>query len=315
MNLVLIPDVRTEWLVFAIFKLLRLMNKNRYDIVISSHEPGVDHLLGFVAKIFYDIEWIGDFSDPMVAFYIPKLRRPIDRWIQGLLLSRMDRVLVTTPRLKEDFLAQYPFLAGDRIEVLPQGFDDRFWEETSAPVTHGKKLRLVYTGTFYRGERDPLELFKALGDLESMDVELVVAGRNDELIHDAKRMGLLGDKVIYLGYLKYEDSIRVQREGDVLVYLGNKSPNQVPGKIYEYLGARKPILAIYRNPDDEIRDLVLKFKRGVVTSDDSSKIKEAISILWRMYKKEELHSTFNLSLDDVRQYSWESLSNRLLPEG
>jgi hypothetical protein len=317
MNLVLIPDLRTEWFIFAIFKLFRLMNKKRYELVISSHEPGVDHLLGLVAKRFYNIHWIGDFSDPMLTFYTPKLRKPIDERVQRALLKRMDRVLVTNQRLKEDFLTQYPFLSSERICVLTQGFDDGFWKDKDIDmtVTYKKKLRLVYTGTFYRGERDPLELFKALRDLREIDVEFIIAGRNDEVVSDAKQFGLLGNKVIYLGYLKYEESIRVQHAGDVLVHIGNRSPNQVPGKIYEYMGARKPILAILKNPEDEIKDLVLKLGRGVVTPNESSKIQESISFLWGLYRKEKLYSSFNLSLEDVYQYSWKSLANVLVSMG
>lgn len=312
MNFVLIPDLRTEWLFFAIFKLFHLMNKKHFDIVISSHEPGVDHLLGFVAKTFYSIQWIGDFSDPMFTFYTPKMRKPIDRRVQGALLKRMDRVLVTNRRLKEDFLTQYPFLSRERICLLTQGFDDGFWKDADMGVHDKEKLRLVYTGTFYRNERDPLELFNALRDLNEMDIEFFIAGRNDEVVSDAKRFGLLGNKVKYLGYLRYRDALRVQQEGDVLVYIGNRSSNQVPGKIYEYLGARKPILAILKNPNDEMKDLVLNLKRGIVTSDECSKIKEALSFLWGLYKKEKLYSSFNLSLEDVDQYSWESLSNLLI---
>ena len=157
-----------------------------------------------------------------------------------------------------------------------------------------------------------MELFKALRDLKEMDVEFIIAGRNDEVIGDAKKFGLLGSKVIYLGYLKYEESIRAQYEGDILVHIGNKSSNQVPGKIYEYLGARKPILAILRDPNDEIKDLVLRLERGVVTPNESSKIKEALSLLYELYRKERLYSSFNLSLEDVAQYSWGSLSNLLI---
>jgi hypothetical protein len=312
MNFILIPDLRTEWFLFAVLKLLRLMNKRRYDIVISSHEPGVDHLLGFLAKAFYQFQWIGDFSDPMFTFYTPKLRRPIDKRVQAALLKRMDRVLVTNRRLREDFLTQYPFLTGERVSVLTQGFDNGFWKESDMTVSDKKKLRLVYTGTFYRDERDPLELFKALKDLKGTDVEFVIAGRNDEVIGNAKELGLLGSRVTYLGYLKYAESIRAQYEGDVLVHIGNKSSNQVPGKIYEYLGARKPILAILENPDDEIRDLVLRLERGVVTPNESSKIKEAVSLLYELYKGGKLYSSFNLSLEGVAQYSWRSLSNVLI---
>jgi hypothetical protein len=315
MNLVLIPDLRTEWFPFAIPQLLRLMNKNHYDIVISSHEPGVDHLLGLVAKAVYKTYWIGDFSDPMLTFYTPKVRRPVDKRVQGVLLRKMDRILVTNQRLKENFLAQYPSLRRDRITVLTQGFDYEFWKEKDVTRIYRKKLRLVYTGTFYRGERDPSELFRALGKIQEKDVELIIAGRNDDFVADARRLGLLGNKVTFLGYLRYEDSIRVQNEGDVLVHIGNKSQNQVPGKIYEYLGARKPILAIFKNPDDESKDLILRLGRGVVTPDESSKIENTISFLLDLYQKEKLYSSFNLSLEEVYQYSWSSLSNVLVSAG
>ena len=314
MNFVLIPDLRTEWLPFAMFKLIRILNKKQFDIVISSHEPGVDHLLGFVAKTFYPIQWIGDFSDPMLTFYTPKMRRPIDQRVQGALLKRMDRVLVTNRKLKEDFLTQYPFLSSNRICLLTQGFDDGLWKDAERVVHDKKRLRLVYTGTFYRNERDPLELFKALRDLKEMDVEFLIAGRNDEVVSDAKKFGLLGNKVNYLGYLKYRDSIRVQQEGDVLVHIGNRSSNQVPGKIYEYLGARKPILAILRNPNDEMKDLVLRLKRGVVIPDEAPRIGEAVSFLWELHRQGKLLSSFNLSLEEVDQYSWKSLSNLLINE-
>ena len=313
MNFILIPDLRTEWFLFAVFRLLILMNRKRYDFLISSHEPGVDHFLGYLAKKFHKIYWIGDFSDPMFTFYTFKWRQPIDKRIQGFLLRHMDRILVTNEGLKKDFLTQYPFLSNDRISLLTQGFDDELWKKVDVPHTYSEKLRLVYTGTFYRGERDPSELFKALSEMDEIDIELTIAGRNDEFVTDARKYGLLGNRVNYLGYLKYEESIRIQQEGDVLVHIGNQSRNQVPGKVYEYLGARKPILAILRNPDDEIKDLILRHQRGVVTFDESSKIKEAIYSLWKLFKKGELTSSFNLSLDDVSPYSWRALSNVLTP--
>ena len=297
-------------------ELWRLMRKKRYDLVISSHEPGVDHLLGLVAKVFYQVCWMGDFSDPMVTFYTPRLRRPVDRRVQGALLKRMDSILVTNQRLKEEFLAEYSFLSPDRIRVLTQGFDDEPWKGQQRPRTDRGRLCLVYTGTFYRGIRDPGELFEALRSLsEEIDVELVIAGRNDGFVEDARRLGLLGKRVTFVGYLRYEDSIRIQQGADVLVHLGNLSANQVPGKVYEYLGAGKPILAIFRDPGDEGKELVLKLQRGVVAFDESSKIREAIVSLWDLFQRGRLQSTFRLSLEEVSRYSWGSLSNLLTAAG
>ena len=316
MNLVFIPDLRTEWFFFALPELLRLMKKKRYDLVISSHEPGVDHLLGFVAKALYKVCWMGDFGDPMVTFYTPRLRRPVDHWVQGTLLKRMDSILVTNQRLRKEFLAEYAFLSPDRIRVLTQGFDDESWKGQQPPRVDRGRLRLAYTGTFYRGGRDPGELFEALRSLsEEIDVELVIAGRNDGFVEEARRLDLLGKRVTFVGYVRYEDSIRIQQGADVLVHLGNRSPSQVPGKVYEYLGAGKPILAIFRNPEDEGRELILRLGRGIIAFDESPKIREAIVFLWDLFQKGRLQSSFRLSLEEVSQYSWGSLSDRLVATG
>ncbi len=311
LNQVMIPDLRSEWFLFSVFRLFSLMKKRHYDILISSHEPGVDHLLGLVAKRFYPVYWIGDFSDPMVAPYTPKWRRDLDQQIQGFLLRQMDLILVTNNRLKEDFLAQYPFLFPQHICVLTQGFDTQSSEDIKRKRFIEKKLRLIYTGTFYREERDPGELLRALKELE-IEVELVIVGRNDGFIEEVQRLGLLNNRVTYLGFLSYRETIDIQNEGDVLVYIGNRAQNQIPGKIYEYLGAKKPILAIVQHPDDVAEDLVLKLKRGIVTTNETQRIKEAILSLWSLYREKRLYQSFNLSLEGVDQYSWRSLAGQLL---
>lgn len=314
LNQVMIPDFRTEWFVFAIPRLFCLMREKRYDLLITSHEPGVDHLLGAVVKRIYPVYWVGDFSDPMVAPYTPKWRKSFDQKVQGSLLRKMDLILVTNEKLKKDFRSHYPFLSQDQICVLPQGFDGHLLlKDTKEEGPYGKKLRLIYTGTFYRNERDPAELLKALRELE-IEIEFVIAGRNDAFVEDLKRFGLLESKVTYLGYLSYKDSLAIQADGNVLVYLGNRVQNQVPGKIYEYLGSKKPILAIVQHPCDEAEDLVSKLRRGVVTVNQASKIKEAILDLWGLYKEKRLYQSFNLSLEGIEQYSWQALAERLLSQ-
>jgi hypothetical protein len=141
---------------------------------------------------------------------------------------------------------------------------------------------------------------------------LVIAGRNDAFVEDLKRFGLLVGKVAYLGYLSYKNLLAIQAAWNVLVYLGNRVQNQVPGKIYEYLGSRKPILAIVQHPCNEVEDLVSKPRRGIVTLNQTSNIKRAILDLWGLYKEKKLYQSFNLSLEEMEEYSWQALAGRLL---
>ena len=126
-----------------------------------------------------------------------------------------------------------------------------------------------------------------------------------------KNFGLLEGKITYLGYLSYKDSLEMQAKGHVLVYLGNRVQNQVPGKIYEYLGTKKPILAIVQHPCDEAGALVSRLHRGVVTINQASEIQEAILGLWGSYREKRLYQSFDLSSEGIEQYSWQALAERL----
>ena len=177
-----------------------------------------------------------------------------------------------------------------------------YYKDTNKEEACGEMLRLIYTGTFYRNERDPIEIFKTLRELE-IEVEWVIAGRNDAFVEDLKRFGLLGGKVTYLGYLSYKNSLAIQATRNVLVYLGNRVQNQVPGKIYGYLGSSKPILAIVQHPCDKVEDLVSKPRRRIVTLNQTSSIKRSILDLWGLYKEKRLYQSFNLSLEGMEEYS------------
>ena len=82
-------------------------------------------ILGAVKKKNYPVYWIGDFSDPMVTPYTPKSGTSVDQKVQGFLFRKMNLILVTNQKLREEFLSQYPFLSQDQVCLLPQGFDGR----------------------------------------------------------------------------------------------------------------------------------------------------------------------------------------------
>jgi hypothetical protein len=65
---VLVPDVRSEWLHWGLSAARAAVAARRPDVVIASHEPGVDLAIGHRLACEYDLPLLADLGDPMLAF-------------------------------------------------------------------------------------------------------------------------------------------------------------------------------------------------------------------------------------------------------
>jgi glycosyltransferase involved in cell wall biosynthesis len=304
---VLVPDVRTEWLPFAWRHARRLRARRGYDLVISSHEPGVDLLLGLMAKRQWKLPWIVDLADPVVAPYTPRWRRRLDAVLERAACVRADAILVTTEGVK-DLLVRRHDVDRARLALVRQGFDHR--EAHCLPGTGESvatdRFVLVFTGTFYRQFRDPSNLIAALNDLRQ--VHLVLAG---DLGPYARKFGALGERVTVLGKRSHNDCLTLQRSATALVNLGNAQDFQIPGKIYEYFGARRPVLHIAGSQTDPVPNLLSRIRRGVGVANDPGSIKAVIGDWHDRWRRGELDRLFDLSDGAVEQYSWAASARKV----
>ena len=297
---VLFPDLRTEWLPFAWRAARRLNAAKHYDLVISSHEPGVDLLLGLRAQYDWGIPWIVDLADPLVAPYTPRWRVRWDQSLEGRVCHRADAILVTTRAVKT-LLADRHGIALERFTLIRQGFD-QYWQDNQAtppPPWPKDHLVLLFTGTLYPGFRDPAPLVEALAGLKG--VFTLFVGDTGPFTEDLIR---LGGRVLLLGKLPHAVCLAWQRQADVLVNIGNRQDDQVPGKIYEYLGACRPILHIASSATDPVPALLASLRRGRGVHADAQAIANLIREYQVLWRKGTLEQSFDLSLDAVSDYSW-----------
>jgi len=303
-NWALVPDLRTEWLLFSYRRLKRLIRTHPYDLILSSHEPGVSHILGYLAKKWSGARWIGDFGDPFVTVSTPRFRRPIDRKLEIFLLRRMDGVILTNEKLRAKFLEKYPFLIEGKVTAIPQGFDEN---PSLANVGRNRDFTLSYFGAFYQDFRSPKIFARALRRIPTCRLKFFLAGRNESFLTDFYG---LGDRFEYKGLIPHREALARQRESDLLVNFGNRQDDQIPGKGFEYLGAGKPILQV-SDVEDEFSLLIKRLKRGLVVRNDEKEIAEAIKYLYDLWEKDEIDAAFDLSLNGVRDYSWGRLAQKV----
>lgn len=293
-------DVRTEWFPYANRIILKTLKNKKYHCLITSHEPWVDSLLGlYIKKKHPGLRWIADFGDPYVAPYTPPHKLWLEKRLETLIYRNADALIFTNKNILEELKEKYSFLKDKYLAVIEQGFS---FNSCSKEVKTQKNnvFTLTYTGTFYKKVRDPSALIEALTLLD-FPFKFVLAGRNELFLKDFK---VLGDRFEFMGFVDHFKALRLQRESDVLVHMGNTHSIQVPGKVFEYFGAMKPILSIISSPQDYTGELIVRLNRGLSCRNEPHSIKEAIDILYQDFLKGSVR--FDLTCDHLYEYSWEN---------
>lgn len=255
LGFVLFPDIRGEWTPWARRALRRLLVEFEPDVVISSHEPANTLGLGLLAQRL-GFRWLADLGDPVLAPYTPARWRRRSMALEARVCRLADHVLVTCESARA-LLAFRHRLPATRCTVLTQGFDDRIAADTLTlpDCTIGlqdDRLELLYAGSFY-AFRKPDELLAAVLATPGVRLNVATALTPPDLLRAAREHP---EHIRLLGFLGHRQSLAVQRRCHVLINIANQDPGQVPGKLYEYLGARRPILHLGADPDDAARQLL-----------------------------------------------------------
>jgi len=143
-------------------------------------------------------------------------------------------------------------------------------------------ITIVYTGTIYEGKQDPTRLFAALRELfdeglGESDIEVEFYGDEQAWLQEEIERYELLNTVFQCGRVSRKAALQIQREADILLVLKWEDPQEngvYTGKVFEYLGARRPILATGGH-DDVVTELLLETGAGVCAS-TVQEIKEAL---------------------------------------
>lgn len=256
-----IPDPRITWRRKSLKFLRQYLRNHPVDAVITTGPPQSMHLIGLDLKKALGVKWIADFRDPWTQMFYYKhlhLSAHSDRLhhkLEQQVLDTADAIIAVSPLVRDDFAAS----TATPIQLITNGFDeDDFVNSDSSPSSNCAKsrnvdqFRIVHTGLF-AADGNPLELWKALAELCAEDsafkqrLQIRLAGKTDaEIIRSIESEGL-GDNLINLGYLPHEEIVKEQRDADLLILPLRQEPEYakvLPGKIFEYLAARRPVLGI-----------------------------------------------------------------------
>ena len=302
---VLFPDLRGEWLRPATRALPGLLDQVQADVVLTSHEPATTLQLGLVAKT-RGARWVADLGDPVLASYTPRRWRRRAAALERSTLGKADHVLVTTAETQD--LLRRRHGDGAPVTVVPQGFDDRLPPRPGLSLTRaGGPLELLYSGSFY-AFRDPRALVDGVLQADGVRLNIASGSVPDWLSVLAGRQP---GKLRLLGRVPHRRLLELQRRADVLVNIANADPAQIPGKVYEYFGACRPILHLQAEPADAVGGLLAELRRGVACAGDAAAVAAAVSRLADMASGGSLDRDFDLALAPVAGWGWTGLAERV----
>jgi hypothetical protein len=305
-----IPDPNFEWIAPAVVLGSRILAARRFDLIVSSAAPFSSHVVAHRLHAWSQVPWVGDFSDPYAENPFverPEWRRRIDRALEDSWFRSLDGVIVPVPEMREFFLRRHPKTSADSIHVIPYGFDDELIAATEP--RHFEGFTVVHTGTFYHGLRDPGPFFRGLSLVRDLPLRVVHAGvLHEDWVRALEQLGI-SDRFEVLGLLPREGVVPLQLGGSCLLSIGNRGGLQLPGKLLDYLGAGRPILALRNDTHDIAADLVESTRSGLVVPNEPASIAEAIRSMYAWWKEGALDARF--THDGARDYAWSNLESRL----
>jgi len=300
-NQFIFPDLRTEWYPFARSKINNLAKKYRFDAVISSHEPGVDLLLGLYAKKKFGMNFIADLGDPLVTPYSPNWRKKWDSKFERYIMHNADKIVVTNDNVQKLLCSEHNVDDDLKIMLIPQGFpEEKFYTTFNSIALPSGMLNIVYTGNFYHDFRNPNNFACALKLLNDKNIALTIVGDNHQFLPLFSEI----PNVRMFGKTEHFSCLALQKEADVLLNIGNVQDYQLPGKIYEYLGAKKPIFHIQTGSTDFGAELIKKSNAGIVAKNNIGVIQNALKEIITSWKSGHLKNKYLPNHLAIGQHSW-----------
>jgi glycosyltransferase involved in cell wall biosynthesis len=236
---------------------LAAIRDHRPDVLVSSYPTEIIHELGLELKKRTGLPWIADFRDPLCTLRRGTMTRREERSLVPLereTVALADRVIGNTPIFTDALRQAYPQHAA-KISTITNGYDPEAFAEALTPPPRDR-LSILYTGELYFG-RDPRAFLDALvglrTDPNAPKVGLEFVGRWDREYNlpDFVRERGLEEVVTIGGVIPYGECLRKTMQADILLLVHTPGyAHGLPAKIFEYLGARRPILVLTNTPGD-----------------------------------------------------------------
>lgn len=285
------PDPRCLWIRPSVKFLTKYLREHPVDIIVSTGPPQSMHLIARGVSLATGIPWVADFRDPWTKIFyfkhlmLSRLARRKHFELEQMVLDDATAIVAVSPLVQADFKA----MTSTPVHLVTNGYDESDYIEAVEP---SKGFNVVHTGLL-TAEGNPVELWKVLGEKCRTDADfaasfrLTLAGKTDAAVLESIRQAGLGDYLTDLGYIDHNKAVLLQRKASVLILPIREEPETkaiLPGKLFEYLAARRPIIGVGTGEGAMATVLKETGAGNIFDWDDSAGISEYVDSLWNAFK-------------------------------
>lgn len=312
---------RVLWSFFATIILLKTRRRENFDVVISTFGPSSSHFLGCISSFAFNCKWIADYRDLWSLNPYTKRNN-----IYKIMLSYFEKKLllrawcITT--VSEPYMEKLEAFHNKKVYTIRNGFDSsvdfNYAKSDSFNSGNTTDINIVYTGNLYPGRRDPENLFKAISELQTEEniskrrLKISFYGEKLHAIEEKLKKYSIENHVTCMGVVGREESLRVQQNADILLFLDWPDPSAdgtIPAKLFEYLSASRPILAIGVLENGSVSRILKETNAGILVENNVQSIKEFLLKLLRDGRTD----WYSPKIEEIRKYDrndqLEKLSN------
>lgn len=302
------PDSKILWIPFAMNRIRNLSSKIQFDAVYSTSPPVSAHLIAGKLKL----PWIADFRDYWTTedeVYAPtKWHKRKYHKIMSMISQNAEKIIAVSEPIAESIRSNAKEQDKEKVIVIPNGFDPSDFVDT-VPIKFDK-FTISYLGNL-NPQRSPTLIIKVLDEFIQENPNYV---GKFQFYFIGKHFGITlpqvtnsVDEIVYFeDYMPHRESLAYALGSNALLFILSKENARgiVTGKIFEYLGTGKPILAIVPKHTSAFELLKNKPDCYLAEPDNPGQIKEALSflLLHHLHKKQDRFSITKIP-DNLIQYT------------
>jgi glycosyltransferase involved in cell wall biosynthesis len=268
----LFPDENVSWNLTAIPAALRICRDEGIDVVITTSPPGSVHFVGAACKRQAKVRWVADLRDSLVAHphrdsqrLVVRAKEQGHQMVARLIASQADAIVTVSDAIADEMRALGPNCP---VQTIANGsdFDDFYGLEYSGRTYEpdGPPFRITHAGSFF-GKRDPKPFLTALSQVDGVLARFV----GDFRAGDREWAAGIADRIELIPYAPHRRSLELQRDSEALLLLipeaDGRGRGVLSGKVFEYLAAERPILALVP-PDGAAAALLRETGAGAVVA-------------------------------------------------
>jgi len=315
---ILVPDVYIHWVIPGIKDGLTIIREHNIDVIWATLNPYSTGLMAAYLAKKTGVPLLIDYRDPWTLsriFKISYLKQRINKFIEKKMLEQASAICTTSKPMSELFVTN-GYFNKDRVFTITNSVDDELQHIGQYPIhktfLDSTKFNITHIGTFY-GDRQPFEFIKALAlivekmpDLrKKIKVNFLGNGKYGDIRNYCNECKV-EDMFFFEGYIPYSDSMIILSQSDLLLLLNGVAKHNeiyIPGKLFDYLAVKKPILFIGNGQPTEI---ISELNIGESTDQDALKISQTLLKMIQNLK------TYHMDEHKLKKYSSLTISKQMV---